>query len=67
MPPRTVMTFLICVLISFILEKLLSTEAVLTGMERQIFARMLIFGKIYCSISLVVSSTNCKYRFLGVA
>ena len=47
---------------SFIWEKLLSTEAVPTGIERQMFARALMLGNIVISISLVVSSVNWKYR-----
>ena len=47
---------------SFIWEKLLSTEAVPTGIERQMLARALMLGNIVISISLVVSSVNWKYR-----
>ena len=47
---------------SFIWEKLLSTEAVRTGIERQMFARVLMLGNIVISISLVVSSVNWEYR-----
>ena len=46
----------------FIWEKLLSTEAVPTGIERQMFARVLMLGNIVISISLVVSSVNWEYR-----
>ena len=47
---------------SFIWEKLLSTEAVPTGIERQMFARVLMLGNIVISISLVVNSVNWEYR-----
>ena len=38
------------------------TEAVPTGIERQMFARALMLGNIVIIISLVVSSVNWKYR-----
>ena len=50
------MRFLNHVLISFIWEKLLSTEAVPTGMERQIFDRM--FNSEHC-LSLLANSCSC--------
>ena len=54
--------FRILVFISFICEKLLSTEAVLTDIYRQIFARVLMFGNMVLSISFVLSSVNCEYK-----
>ena len=44
------------VLISFIWEKLLSTDAVDTGMDKPIEAILLKLGNIATSISLVISS-----------
>ena len=48
--------FLNRVLIIFILEKLRSTDAVPTGIERHTLARILRFGNIAMSMLLVVSS-----------
>ena len=45
-----------CVLISFILETLFSTDAVDTGMDIPIEAILLKFGNIATSISLVKTS-----------
>ena len=54
--------FLIRIFINFILEKLLSTEAVLIGIVRQMFARVLMLGKIVLSISSVLSSVSSEHK-----
>ena len=55
------MRFLNRVLIIFIWEKLISTEVVPTGIERQIFASLFKLGNIVSSISLVANSFNCVF------
>ena len=55
------MRFLNRVLINFIWDKLLSTEAVPTGIERQIFDSLFKLGNIDSSISLVANSFSCAF------
>ena len=54
--------FRILVIINFICENFLSTEAVLTGIDRQMFSRVLMFGNMVLGISFVLSSVNCEYK-----
>ena len=50
--------------ISFIWEKLLSTEAVATGIDRLTVASVFMFGNILLSIiSFVANSINCNFMF----
>ena len=49
-------------LISFIWEKLLSTDAVTTGIERQIIANLLKFGNNVFSMSLEAISFKTRLR-----
>ena len=53
--------FLNRVLIIYIWKKLISTEAVPTGIERQIFAILFKLGIIVSSISAVANSFNCVF------
>ena len=55
--------FRILVFISFICEKLLSTEVVPTGIDKRMFARVLMFRNMVLSISFVLSSVNREYKF----
>ena len=55
--------FRILVFISFICKKLLSTEAVPTGIDRQIFARVLMFGNMVLSIWFLLSTASTKFHF----
>ena len=49
-----------CILISFIWEKLLSTEVVETGNVKPIEAIFCKFGNIVTSISFVMRSLSCN-------
>ena len=51
------------VLFSFISEKLHSTEAVATGMERLMVASVCKLGNIVFSISFEANSFNCNFMF----
>ena len=55
------MRFLNRVLIIFIWEKLLSTEAVPTEIKRHLFASLFKSGNIVSSIFLVANSFNCLH------
>ena len=51
------------VFINFILEKLLSTEAVAMEMDRLMVASVFKFGNILLSISFVANSFNYNFMF----
>ena len=53
--------FLSRVLIIFISEKLRSTEAVPTGIDKQMFAVTLKLGNIAMSMLFVVNSFSCAF------